>query len=383
MKNISLLFALLMISFTYSNAQITIGNDVFPKPGDNLKYAESTDASLQLDMKGNAGPHEWDFEVLNKGRLFTERYVSPSEGTDTGTFSDADLLLFNGREERYFKSSDTQVEGLGFGGINPLFGAPIAIRYTKRPAIRFAPLKFIDTKTSEGAFKIGLPASVFPDTLLAIFPAGFVPDSVRIEFTSESTGLIDAFGTLKMQGQTFNVLREKVAETTQTKVGIKLALLGWVDLKTIASTFNFPLPEFLNNILGEQKRTIYKFHTDTKKEILVAATYEQDGTFQSVTFADLGGVTSGNTDVKGPEFTLYPNPASDHVTLATPEWNSGTYLITIADVNGRIVYAEPCELFQHSSKTINTDKINTGTYFLTIRDVFNRISGTTQFLIVK
>jgi hypothetical protein len=374
-------FVIVLVLSVHVKAQITITNSTFPKVGDKLKYAENENPNYTLDLKSNAGPHQWEFNMLTSGRKYQESYLDPKTGKDAALFTDADLMIKEDDQELYYKSSATKIEALGFGGINPIFNAPVVVRYVKRPALRQAPLSFISTANTDGDFRISIPASVFPDSLLQIFPAGFRPDSIRVEFVTTTNGLMDAYGKLQMQGQNVDVLREKASETSQTKISVRIGFLGWQNLETLASTFNLPLPPFIRQFLGVNKTTTYNFYNNTKKEILVSATYDSLNVLETVVFADYGNVINSVKDAEGPSFSLYPNPVSDMVSINTSNWEDGMYLITIADLTGKIVYAEPAYLSGQSPKQIDITHLNAGMHILTIRDQFNKKSGSTRVMV--
>ncbi len=381
MKNVGLLIILLFGFFTV-NSQITITNATFPKVGDKLKYATLSGQGVTIDMLSNAGPRAWDFSVLNRGIKFEESYHLAKDGKDAAVFPDADMYYINGREERYIKSSNTKLEELGIGGVNPLFNVPLAIRYTSRPAIRQAPLSFVSSTKSVSSWNIALSGSVFPDSLLASFPAGFKPDSVKIQFSSETNGLMDAYGTLKMQGHTFEVLREKARVESSTDVFIKVGFLGWINISA-AAQFGISLPEFIQRFLGKRVSTEYRYYSNDKKEILVNAVYDDKDAFQSVTFADLGQVSATENIINKTFVDIYPNPASDFLTIQTGEWEDGMYLFTLTDINGKPVYAEPAMLRAGENKKVDISKLSMGTYFLTIRDQFNQKAATSKVIISR
>lgn len=365
------------------HAQITITNTTFPKMGDVLKYAENESPSYSLDLKTNAGPHQWEFNMLTSGRKIQESYLDPKTGKDAAMFSDADIMLKEEDQEEYYKTSATKIEALGFGGINPIFNAPAVVRYVKRPALRQAPLTFISNVNTDGEFRIAIPASVFPDSILAIFPAGFKPDSVRVEFVSTTTSLMDAYGKLQMQGQNLDVLREKASETSQTKISVKIGFLGWQNLETLIGLFpTISLPPLIKQFLGVNKSTTYNFYNSAKKEILVSATYDSLNVLETVVFADYGNVINDVKESVGPSFTLYPNPVSNMVSINTSNWEDGMYLITIADLTGKIVYAEPTLLTGQSPKQMDISDLNSGVYILTVRDQFNKKSGSTRMVVL-
>jgi hypothetical protein len=193
---------------------------------------------------------------------------------------------------------------------------------------------------------------------------------------------MDAYGKLMMQGQNLDVLREKASETSQTRISVRVGFLGWQNLETLASTFNIPLPPFIGQFLGVNKTTTYNFYSKDKKEILVSATYDSINVLETVVFADYGNVINAVKDSKGPTFTLYPNPVSDMVTINTENWQDGMYFITIADLNGKISYAEPTQLSAQNPKQINISDLKSGVYIFTIRDQFNKKSGSTRMVVL-
>lgn len=366
-----------------AKSQTVITNSTFPQNGDQLNYASLSIIDFDLDMKSTAGPHEWDFNVLNKGYLFTENYVDVSQGSASAMFPDANLLLKSQGEERYLDANNNNIRVLGFGGINPLFQIPLTLRYTEAPLVRVAPLEFVNTTSTSSVFNIAISTEIFPDSIKALFPAGFEPDSVKIQFENISNGILDAYGTLEMQGQSFDVLREKVTENTDTKVFIKLPIIGWVDLGAFAGGTGFELPESFQQFIGVHTSTIYRFHTDTRKEILVSATYNEENALTNVVFADLGNVVAGTQEVVSSQMELYPNPAQNILNISIPNWESGSYLLTVSDIKGGVIKSEIKELSQNGHNSIDVSHLNPGNYILTLRNNTGKIVRSAQFIVVK
>lgn len=375
-------FSLLTILFGFlsmMNAQITVTNSTFPAVGDKLKLVENSNFSGQLNMGNVSGPQVWDFSALNSGRQYTESYVDPKTGVDAATFPDANMMLQTNGEEEYFKTSANAVTSLGLGGENPLLGSNVAVRYIKQPTFRLAPLTFIGATKSEGSFRLELSTDIFPDTLLASFEP-FAPDSIRIEFSSTSTGLMDAFGTLKMQGKSIDVLREKSSVISKTKVSLKVPLIGWQTLEFLLSFAQAEVPDFIKPLIADRKSIDYKFYSNSHKEILVSARYDSLDVLEELIFADLGGISSTEVTSLENTFSLYPNPASEMLILSTPSWKEGLYLVTIADISGKMVYAEPCQLSPDQAKHFNVSKFGPGTFVLTVRDQNNTFTASSTFV---
>ncbi len=368
-----LMFVCFIVHAQYG--QITVTNTTFPKIGDTLKTAANFNFSGTLNMGSVGGPQTWNFSVLNEGSIQEDYYVSPSEGNDSNSFPDANLLIKSGGQEQYIKTTATKMEGLGFGGENQFLPTPVVVRFSKRPTIRTAPLTFIGTTSSDGEFRIDLGSNIIPDTLLAGLP--FKPDSIRIQFANSSRGILDAYGTLKIQGKEFQVLREKSDNITETKLFIKILGL-WID----------PLPLIGGNIpggfgafLGKDTTITYNFYSNVKKEIIVSADYSTSNELQSVSFVNLGSVVSSTTEIKSASISVYPNPSDDVIHLTSSAWNGGPYFITVADISGKIVYFETTKLNSGETKDLNISSLNQGQYVLTIRDKYNIASSNVKFLV--
>ena len=114
---------------------------------------------------------------------------------------------------------------------------------------------------------------------------------------------------------------------------------------------------------------------------MVSAEYDLRNNLQVVNFADVGGVLSSTSEFNVPNFIVYPNPASEVLRIQTPNGKEGMYLISILDISGKILYAEPSELQENINKEINISKFEKGLYVLTIRDKFNTFTSSAKFVI--
>jgi len=374
MKNLCLLLAL--IGTLQVSAQITVTNATFPKVGDTLKTAFIEEFSGTLNMGNVGGPQNWDFSALSSGTRQEEVFLNPAGGEFAAAFPDANLRIDNGGQELYMKSSATKIEALGFGGDNPFFDGPLVIKYSKRPVYRAAPLTFISSSTNVSEFRIDLSSSIIPDTLLAGLPIR--PDSIRIQFSDNATGLMDAFGSLKMQNKTFDVLREKVQSISETKLFIKI-FGAWIDpLPLIGGN----IPGGFGGFLGRDTSITYSFYTNTKKEVLVAANFNLDNEFQSAIVADLGGIISSSDEVLIDESVLvFPNPAHDFLRIKCGKNITGQHLITICDLQGKYVHAEIAELIPDADKTIDVSALSPGSYLLSLNSRSSRNVKTIRFVV--
>ncbi len=372
MKSLMLTFLLCFLGLI-GISQITITNNSFPKIGDTLRtvFVGNFNGSLNI---GNAGANQtWDFNNLSSGvqqRLLCKK---PSEGKDSASFPTANLLITGNGQNLYYVASANKVEALGFGGQNPILGGELVVKYIKKPVLKTAPLTMNTATSSMTQFNIDLGTQLIPDSLLATLP--IKPDSIRVQFNNKETGQIDAWGTLKLKNKTFNCLREKSIQISDTKIFIKVGFLGWLDATALLGG---SAPAGLQGFLGTDTTTVYNFYSDTKKETLVSAEYDTNNDLQSITYADLGGVSSSEEIAFKADIKIYPNPANDYINLSTNNIKEGKYLITISDINGKVQFAEAFQLSPNSTKEIRTSGFPKGQYILNIRTSKNEFILATK-----
>ncbi|MBK9734876.1 MAG: T9SS type A sorting domain-containing protein [Saprospiraceae bacterium] len=376
-----IIYSLLMILLFNNDfsAQITVTNATFPIKGDTLKTVITSNISAPLIIGDVGGPQTWNFSMLNTGSRITQLCLDPKDGAEFASFPSATLMIQTDGQIQYINATPTKMEVLGLGGDNGFIPTQVAVKYTDKPAFRVAPLKFIGSYNSNAKFNLDLGTEIIPDTILSSLP--LKPDSIRIQFVSASNNLMDAFGKLTMQNKTYDVLREKSETTTEVKFFAKLPF-GWFD---VGSIIGGSLPGGLGNFLGKDTTITYNFYSNVKKEILVSADYNTANEFQSVTFADLGGVVSSSNELPsiGQSYLeVFPNPATDIIAFKTDNLTTGKYFITLSDMSGRVVYFENSHITKDEVKNIKTANFAPGQYILMIRDQFNHTNVAVKVIIL-
>ncbi len=376
MKFLNTLF-LLLLTVTVVSSQITVTNSTFPSIGDTLRTRTTSNPSSPVNVGTNNGPQTWNYNFLNSGGSMSEDiYVSPTLGTQSAAFPTSNLMILtDGGQEQYLRTSATKIEALGFGGENGFLPTNLAIKYTERPVLRVAPLNFITSNNSTGKFNISLSTDLLPDSLLSGLP--FSIDSIRILFTNSTSGLVDAYGSLMLQNKTFDVLREKSTVTSNTALEVRI-FNTWIN----PSSLGFQIPGGLGDFLGSDTTINYNFYTNTRKDVLVSVEHNVKNEFQSVTFADVGGIITSSEDISlDHTLMLYPNPASEFINIQTKDWKEGMYFLNITDLSGRVVYFENTKLEKNNIKQIPTHNLPAGQYIFTARDKFNQSIRSIKFII--
>ncbi|MBL0024197.1 MAG: T9SS type A sorting domain-containing protein [Saprospiraceae bacterium] len=356
--------------------QITVTNVTFPKAGDTLRTVFALNVPGGLELGSQGGPKVWEFSQLNFGNRQQEIYLNASSGADFNMFPEANLIRRTGGQGLYIKTSANKMEGLGSSGANAFFNTPLVVKYSKRPALRTTPIMFITTTGTVSEFKIDVGTNNIPDTLLSVLP--IKPDSIRIQFTNSLAGIVDAYGTLKLSGKSFEILREKAQSISETKLFVKILGL-WLDPVAI---FAGSIPPQLSGLLGKDTTIIYNFYSNARKEVILSAEYNPSGSFLGVTYVDLGEPISAVFNPAQEEMRVFPNPTSDYVNITSGE-TGGRYLVIAGDMMGRAVFTDVMQLPPHESKQINTNQWLNGNYFITLINIESRVTTTLNLLIKR
>ena len=365
-KNIPVVFTLLLASFGLT-AQITITNATFPVAGDSLKTAtDLTPGGIVMTPPG--GPQTWDFSSLNPDTRQVDVFQPASAGTSSANFPGAELVVSGDvGAETYYDVTATTFSLLGISGAGLSAGFPVEADLIYNPplVIQEAPLNFFDNDSYTSNATIALPASAIPG---AIFDSLGIPtglfDSIRLRITVQSLRLVDGFGTLAIPGGTYDVLRQKQTDYTTTGVDVH-TFLGWVDIGTFLGGATLFPPDttitfnFLNNIAKEPIAIVTVDSTETNA---VQVTYKDNG-IQSAVNPITGEATS---------IVVFPNPATDQVTIDIDHNLPGNYSFRLFDLNGqRVLDNKPTSNLDE----VSIQSLSPGLYIIQVIYENNQIVG--------
>jgi hypothetical protein len=246
-------------------AQVTVGNSVFPQAGDTLHYALDRSPGPEIQI-GPAGFGEtWDFSSLAWQTTWNETLRPAATGTGAEFFGDATLVyaqtgpasvnfpLLPGSNgsEAYLQVTNDEVRLLGFHGGSdaPQLGVGAFVKSTEACngdpsctpdlrtvfmtryaplALTYAPIQFFDVKLHSGYV-----LEEYPGIDVQGFP--FTADSFRIRVNTNRFQYVDAIGTLVLpNGNSFEVLRRRTTEQVEVRLDANVRPLGWLDVTDLA-----------------------------------------------------------------------------------------------------------------------------------------------------
>jgi hypothetical protein len=373
---------LFIASFFIANsllAQPTISNAYFPSVGDSLKFGVANPATTAFLRIGAAGTNQtWRFNFLRSAvptqASYTEGYSTPDSAT-LAAFPSADLvrnLTTTGQKEVYNKTT-TRFELLGYQGFN-LVGLTVPVRaYFNQPVLeRRAPLVFNTTNNNASSYSIAFSSDLIPDTIWTSLRIR--PDSVRIRFQTTRSDKTDAWGQLLIPGGTYEVLRERRFEVTETKIETKIGNFLWLDLTTLILQGNRP---------PKDTTLSYYFWSNTAKEPIAMVQFrnETDTIPSRVEYKYLT-INTATAEKGDPSVsaTIFPNPSHETLSVKLNNAESAIYHISIVNALGQILSQQKQSVGDGQVVELSISTLPTGVYFLRINTELNKLVSVQKFV---
>ena len=340
--------------------QITVTNSTFPQAGDTLFTVLDTESNISV---GGAGENmTWDYSSLAGPFVRETQFLEASQGTASEDFPDADLVSLSANEqETYYQSFSNKIIEIGRAGeFIPGFDIPVV--YEENPTFRRAPISFGDVDDDESIASVDIGTDIIPQELLDMVPLEF--DSLRISLISNSDSEVDAWGTVKLPDGDYDVIRDKVTTTTDTKLFVKLPFVGWFDASALVGDI-----EGIGEAIGVVQTTTYNYYSAEDKEIIVSIITDDQDMITSVEYK--GNAIISDIKVVTPDhsmITAYPNPSFGNVSIQMVNYPLSEYRMKVYNVVGKELWAESFQL--RSNRVFKADlmHLRKGTYLYSIFD---------------
>ena len=351
-------------------AQTEITSASFPEAGDVLKTLTLDDPNIPADFRAELDAN-WDFSDLTANGAFEEIYLDIAEAQFDSLFPEA--TTFQGGDgfgETYFRGTDTEFAFLGFAGTDLTglgFGSDLVYSspYVIRRAMSFVLGDQFFTST-QAISRIGVTdlPDFLQDSLLANIPIPI--DSIGVGVTLERSDFTDAWGKVSIPGGTFDVIRMKSTETTNTVIEVKVPIFGWQDISGFLGGGGGP------GFGGIDTTVTYQYISNDAKEPILVLTLNNDETeVEEAQFKDLGVVTVGTHFIEETpfEFTISPNPTDGPVVVEISDLPFGEYQLVLFDLNGKIIQKDAILGENNYRNNYQFDHLTAGTYFFTLKNI--------------
>ncbi len=392
MKHITLLFTLMICSWSFAKSQITITNAAFPKAGDSLQI--STDQTVtDIKMTKSGVNQTFDLRSLNATTVNVNYVKKANEGKAFAKFPAAELIEIRGGVEYYMNVTDKTYEEIGVAGASPDFlGIDITTKVSPALIRRRAPMAFFDLNNTSSATTITIPLSALPDSLKAqLGQLTALADSIRIKLTGTRTDLVDGYGTLKLPIGDFEVLREKRISFSQSDLEAFVKFTkSWISLGQLAGG---QLPTQINGLIGKDTTTAYHFYGATNKEPLAIVTVDNiDNTLATeITYKNIKKPVATKDAPDNaepmisarPDIKAMPNPVIDIVNFEMTNLEQGSYTIKIYNLLGMVVWEEQHHVVGSKIVRLDTNNLKKGTYLYSLSNAKGKILATKRLIVLK
>jgi hypothetical protein len=203
-------------------------------------------------------------------------------------------------------------------------------------------------------------------------------DSAKISRVSTLSSTIDAWGDVTTPFGTFASIRQMVENQTIDTVWTSSGGSGiWEIIAPTTATFLG-----LDQVTYDTTRTVRWWTDDSSSKFpLVEMDYEANGTVTSVDWQKSSidiAVAVAEQEIAGSNFSLYPNPAKNEITIETGLTNNTS--IKVLDVTGKLIIEKRLNT---SKITLSVSALKNGIYFYTILGNNGNIVHSNKFIVAK
>lgn len=369
-------------------AQVTVTSATFPVAGDTLHFAIDNNPVNINPATPPGGNQMWDFTGLQKNQVQNLVYLPASSGASSGSFPGAETVLNNGLGETYYNLTNTKMEALGYAGADPVgLGTNITAHYQPALIERRSPMNYFDINQQSSNVGLVFPTDQPPfDSLFANLPVNI--DSLRVRLTTDRTETVDGWGSCKIPGGSYNVLRQKRIEYRSPNVDVFVAIIPgfgtWVNLSTLLGSGGGG--GGLGQLLQNDTLITYRFYSSTEKEEIAVATMSNDLSSTSmVRFKNNATTTAAHQQIvnSNASISAFPNPAVEWVRFDCVNLPPDEYTLKIFNIIGKVVWKETYQLSGTRSIRLDLDNFKKGTYLYSMTDKQGNIIGTKRLVVLK
>ena len=367
-----LLILLLPVSFL--NGQPIITSESLPKFGDTILMAsDNLPENIAILKKG--GNQNWDLMGLQSAFTQKQKIQPVANSKKPQPFKKANLVIesVNGHQSFFQKTGNT-IYLLGSNGKDPMnIGVETTTRY-KNPVLSMKyPLKYGDSSTITGEYAFKVAIFDLPREKMYTLP--ITPDSIRYRCIFTQNKKVDAWGTLSLPDNNYEVLREKIIEEKEYRVDVKIGNLPWQD---ITSSVDDPL------IQKKHLNYSYHFHSnETNSKVAVAYMKENQVNPKAVYYTVSDPSSTMRTADGRPDVYAYPNPAINEVRFEFSNLKPNTYALKIYNILGMVVRQENYNLNGFNTVKLDISKLRKGTYLYNLTDAKGKTIATRRLMVIR
>ncbi len=328
MKKLFLLSLILLVNGL--NGQIVVGDEVLPKVADTIWMLEDNMPNIRL---GNGGQDQyWDFSSLSSG-MGMKTVLKKQDQEVIPSALDYDFIV---KEEagviRFYKQFDKSLKEVALQLPHPLNSNQVILSvYEKPKLIRYSNIKYGDDQTAISLIYHTLSAGQIPNLVKKKLP--ITADSIRIKVEEIQDFRVDAWGTLLLSYERFEVLRQDVNVRKITSIEV-FSAGKW-------SKINERIIDPNNELLGETSQRHFYYFSNDPDELIAQVKIGNTGRALSASFRGSDNMTNVVNIKAGQQaIILSPNPSFGDVKLEILNADFGKYKFEIFNVIGKRLWED-------------------------------------------
>ena len=371
---------LVLSSYIFFHIAIAMGQpiittEVLPKIGDTIIMA-SDNLPENIDALNRGDKQEWDFMGLQSAYGQKVAVKAIDKNHPTSLFSEANLMIEGTNDTEYFfkRPDKHSLDLIGIKGLDPLnLGISTTVYFAPPLQYFHFPLKYGDKTQKEGSFYFKVAVQDLPKEMIYSLP--ITPDSVRFRCKLTQQKEIDAWGTLALPDNTYEVLREKHIETRNYEVAVKNQKTSWENITADISKSLLPKKQVL---------TAYNFYSNEIRTKVATVNMNPDNNQpKSVQYI----VSEASSNLRLPsgkaDIYAYPNPAINEVRFELSNLKPSTYILKIYNILGVVVQEESYKLNGFKTVKLDISKLRKGTYLYSLADAKGKTVATRRLIVIR
>jgi len=343
MKTRLLLFSLFVFALYSANAQISITQNDMPSVGKSFVSGDDT-IYAGLTVGPSGANKTWNFSNLVAQTNDTANFVSPGSLTGASNFPTANLGMTNAGQNIFLNYSSSAIDIIG---IYQDFGSPAGYNAVKfNPAIRHISLPSTYNTTFNGTstYEIKFPVSGYPGV-----------DSAKADYSQQYISLVDGWGTITTPVFTNVACLRQFMNTVTTST-------NYIHPTGGAWTLSPSTPSNPNPTIDTTYE--YTWWSNTEKYTLADIQTNAQGNVTNANYLlkDVSGIKEPTISNK---MNVFPNPASDLITLEWDNYAKEGAEVSIYDIRGQLILQKE---INSSFTNFDIQNFSKGVYFITLKD---------------
>ncbi len=367
MRGIIVHIAVWVLTASISFAQSSYESTVLPRSGDTI-FSLVDNLPTQINVGDPGEDRFWDFSSLQSP--FVRKYVFQPTDRENELLikKNSGSLKYTLRDNDLYLSSISNADPLLIGSSIEFKSAPALLEYAN-------PIKYNSASSEYARLIAYLPWQAMPEQFhMQSFD---MEDTLRLTLEINRDDAVDAWGTLLLRNEKYNVVRERRIEEQVLTVWAKDRTGEYVNITSI-------LKAQLNDVVWESVTYSYLFLADGFPGPIAEVYTDENDRPEKVIFSAkprFAKYISPTRRLSG--VYVYPNPSFGNVRFEFFNIRADEYELSVYNLLGKKMWSTTEQLKNESVIATDLSFLKRGTYFYSLTDKNGKRLVTRRLMILK